>query len=85
MQCLTKKKHIIPLTHDSQTGAFSHTINMPGATHKGIIRPTLGQWLVSLLCLHLLMEGLLNHRVSKEIILEEQGLNRKGPSLTLFQ
>ena len=85
MQCFTKERHITPLTHDSQTRAIKHTTNMPEATHKGITSPTLGQWLVSLLCLHLFIKGLLNHRANKEIMLEEQGLNRKGPSLTPSQ
>ena len=59
-----------------------------GAAHKGITSPTLGQWLISLLCLHQLMEGLLNRQVSHVItakIIEGQDLNKIGPSLTLFQ
>ena len=65
--------------------AIKHTTNMLGVTHKGITSPILGQWLVSLPYLHLLMEGLLNHRANMEIMLEEQGLNKKGPSLTPSQ
>ena len=42
MLCLTKRKHIIPLTHDSQTKATSHIINMLGAAHKETTSPTLG-------------------------------------------
>ena len=42
MRCLTKEKHIPHLTHDSQTGAINHTINMPGVAQKGIASPTLG-------------------------------------------
>ena len=42
MQCLTKEKHITPLTHDSQTRAINHTTNIPGEAHKGITNPTLG-------------------------------------------
>ena len=85
MRSLTKEKHITHPTHGSQTSVINRTTNMPGATHKGITSPTLGQWLVSLLCLHQLIEELLNHRASKEIMLEEQGLNKKGPSLTPSQ
>ena len=70
MQYLTKEKHITLSTHDKQTGVISHTINMLGAAHKGIINPTLGQWLVSLLCLHQLTGESLNHRAHKEIMLE---------------
>ena len=47
-----QKKHITLLTRDSQTRAIYRTTNMPGVTHKGITSPMLGQWLVSLLCLH---------------------------------
>ena len=63
---------------------ISHTTNMPRAIHKGITNPTLGQWLVSLLYLHQLIEGLLNHRANKEIMLERQDLNKIGPSSTPF-
>ena len=85
MRSPTKEKPTTLPTHDNQIEVISHTTNTPGGTPKGIISPTLGQWLVSLLCLHLLMEGLLNHWANKEIMLEEQGLNRKGPSLTPSQ
>ena len=43
MRCLTKKKHTASLTHDSQTEAINHTTNIPRATQKGIISPTLSQ------------------------------------------
>ena len=85
MRSHTKEKHTTLPTYDSQIGVISHTTNTPGGTHKGITNPILGQWLVSLPCLCLLMEGLLNHRANKEIMLEEQGFNRKGPSLTPSQ
>ena len=85
MQCLTKEKHINPLTHNSQTEAISYTTNIQGETHKGIINPTLGQWLVSPLYLHLLMEEILNHRANERIMPEEQGLNKKGPNSILSQ
>ena len=48
---------------------ISHTTNMFGAAHKGITSPTLGQWLVSLFCLHQLTGESFNHRVSKKIML----------------
>ena len=70
MQCLTKEKHITLLTHNNQTRAISHTTNILGVAHKGITSPTLGQWLVSLLCLHQLMKESLNNRASKEIMLK---------------
>ena len=85
MRSPTKEKHTTLPIHDSQIGVISHTTSTPKGTHKGITSPTLGQWLVSLLCLHLLMEGLLNHQANKEITLEERGRNRKGPNLTLSQ
>ena len=56
MRCHTKGRHIIPLTHNSQTGATSHTINMLRAAHKGTTSPTLGQWHIFPLCQHQLME-----------------------------
>ena len=74
-----------PSTHDSQTEAINHTTNMSGEAHKGITSLTLGQWLVSLLCLHQPTRESLNHQANKEIILEEQGLSKRGPSLTLSQ
>ena len=80
-----QEKAITHFTHDSQTGAISHTTNMQKAVHKGITSPTLGQWLVFLLCLHQLKGESLNHRASKKIMLEGQGLSRRGPSLTPFQ
>ena len=81
----TKEKHIALPTHDSQTRDISRTTTMPRATHKGITSATLGQWLVSLLCLHQYKWWLLNHWANKEITPEKQGLNRKGPNLTLSQ
>ena len=50
--CLTKEKCITLFTHDRWTGAINRTTNMTAAAHKGITNPTLGQWLVSLFCLH---------------------------------
>ena len=85
MQYPTKEKHTTRPIHDSQIGVISHITNMPGATCKGTTSPTLGQWLVFLLYLHLLMEEILNHRANKKIMLEEQGLNKKGPNSTLSQ
>ena len=85
MRFPTKEKHTTLFTHDSQIGVISHTTNTPRETHKGITSPTLGQWLISPLCLHLLMEEILNHWANEKIMLEEQGLNRKGPNLTLSQ
>ena len=85
MRCLAKEKHIILPIHNSQAGVISLTTNMSGAAYKGITSPTLGQWLVSLLCLHQLMEGLLNRQVSRVImmkIIDGQDLNKIGPSLT---
>ena len=84
MQCLTKRKHIIPLTYNSQAEAISHTINMLGGAHKEIINPTIGLWHIFLLCLHLYMRDFLNHRDNKVITQEERDLNRKEPSLTPF-
>ena len=84
MQYLTKEKHITLSTHDKQTGVISHTINMLGAAHKGIINPTLGQWLISLLCLHQLMKGPFNHGANKEIMLKGQDLNKIGSSSNPF-
>ena len=80
MRSHTKEKHTTLPIYDSQIGVISHTTNTPGGTHKGITSPTLGQWLISLLCLRLLMGGFLNHQANKEIMLEEQGLNKKGPT-----
>ena len=84
MQCLIKERRIILHIHESQIEVISHITNMSGATHKGTTSPTLDQWLVSLLYLHLLMEEIFNHQANKEIMLEEQGINKKGPSLTPF-
>ena len=81
----TKEKHITRPIHDSQTRAINRTTNMPKATHKGITSPTLGKCLVSLLCLHQLMEILLNHRANKKIMLEGQDLNKRELNLTLSQ
>ena len=55
-----------------------------GATHKGMTSPTLGQWLVSLLCLHQPTRESLNHWASKEIMPKEQGLSKRGLSSTPF-
>ena len=85
MRSLTKGKHTTLLIHDNQTGVISHTTHIQGETHKGIISPTLGQWLVSPLYLHLLMEEILNHRANERTMPEEQGLNRKGPNSILSQ
>ena len=85
MRSPTKEKQITDPTHDSQTRAISRTTNMPGVTHKGITNPTLGQWLVSLLCLRQYRWWLLNHWASKEIMLEEQCLNKKDPNSILSQ
>ena len=85
MRSLTKGKHTTLLIHDNQTGVISHTTHIQGETHKGITSPTSGQWLISPLYLHLLMEEILNHRANKKIMPEEQGLNKKGLNLTLSQ
>ena len=85
MRSFTKEKHTILLTHDNQIGVTSRIINTPGETHKETTSLTLGQWLVSPLCLHLFMEEILNHRANEKIMPEEQGLNKKGPNLTLSQ
>ena len=52
MRSSTKKKHTTLLTHDNQIRVISHTTNTPREIHKGTTNPTLGQWLVSLLCPH---------------------------------
>ena len=85
MRSPTKEKHTTLLIHDNQIGVISHTTNIQGETHKGITSPILGQWLVSSLYLHPLMEEILNCRANEKIMPEEQGLNRKGPNLTLSQ
>ena len=85
MRSPTKEKHTTLLTHDNQIGVTSRITNTPGETHKGTTSPILGQWLVYPLCLHLLMEEILNHQANKKTMPEEQGLNRKGPNLTISQ
>ena len=85
MRSPTKENHTTLLIHDNQIGVISHTTNIQGETHKGITSPTLGQWLVSPLYLHPLMEEILNRRTNEKIMPEEQGLNRKGPNLILSQ
>ena len=85
MQSSTKEKHTTFLIHDNQIGVISHTTNIQRETHKRIISPTLGQWLVSPLYLHLLMEEILNHRAKERTMPKEKGLNRKGPNSTLSQ
>ena len=85
MRSPTKEKHTTLLTHDNQIGVISRITKTPGETHKGTTSPTLGQWLACPLYLHLLMEKILNQQANKEIMPEEQGLNKKGPNLTLFQ
>ena len=81
----TKKKHTTLLTQDNQIGIISHTTNTLGETHKETTSQTLGQWLVSPLCLHLLMEEIINRRANERTMPEEQGLNRKGPNSILSQ
>ena len=71
MRSPIKEKHTTRPTRDSQARAINRTINTPGATHRGIISPTLGQWLVSLLCPHQYRWWLLNQRANMEIMLEE--------------
>ena len=66
MRSLIKEKHTTLLIHDNQIGVISHTTNIQGETHKGIINPTLGQWLVSPLYLHPLMEEILNCRTTRK-------------------
>ena len=85
MRSLTKEKHTTLLIRDNQIGVISHTTNIQGETHKGIISPTLGQRLVSPLYLHLLMEEILNHRANERTMPKEQGLNKKGPNSILSQ
>ena len=85
MRSLTKGKHTTLLIHDNQTGVISHKTHIQGETHKGITSPTSGQWLVSPLYLHPLMEEILNRRANERTMPEEQGLNRKGPNSILSQ
>ena len=85
MRYHTKGRRIIPLTHDSQTGATSHIIIMLRAAHKETTSPTLGQWHIFLLCLHLHIGDLFNRKDNRVITQEERGLNKIGPSLIPFQ
>ena len=52
MRSPIKEKHKTRPTRDSQARTINRTTNTSVATHKGITSPTLGQWLVSLLCPH---------------------------------
>ena len=85
MRSPTKEKPTTLPTHDNQIEVISHTTNIQGETYKGITSPTSGQWLVSPLYLHSLMEEILNRRANERTMPEEQGLNRKGPNSILSQ